>query len=166
MSRFGRVTVFEQVYQSVKEKKQVRPFQLSARVCCRGLSLGLQRAITDLGSDTSFSSAVEKVREHYGVDVSISSVREVTERHGSLMQLETEIPVRRCLRYIESRPDCFDYKGALERGLPIGSGEIESGHKKSVLQSRLKLSGAWWKQKNAEKIMALRTTRANKEWQS
>jgi len=56
-------------------------------------------------------------------------------------------------------------KGALERGLPIGSGEIESGHK-SVLQRRLKLSGAWWKLENAEKMMALRITRANGEWQS
>lgn len=299
--------------------------------------MGLERAITDFGSDTSFSSAAEKVREHYGVQLSISSVREVTERHGFAMQLETEIPaempergvkslvaeidgtflpiveigdfvgdkrkqrlckymearlslsgqlgnskpryaatfgsiedagfvwkasvikagagrnthihcvadgarwirsqvkeqfgvqatflvdfyhlseylsaaskaitkddgkvwlseqqqrmkqneiekvlaqlrehqeveevseldapVRRCLRYLESKPDCFDYKGAIQRGFPIGSGEIESGHK-SVLQSRLKLSGAWWKQENAEKMMALRTTRANGEWQS
>jgi hypothetical protein len=297
----------------------------------------LQRAIVDFGADSSFSSAVEKVREHYGVQVSISSVRDATHRHGFAMQLETEIevrmpekgvkslvaeidgtflpiveigdfagdkrkqrlckymearlslaaslgshkpryaatfgsvesaglqwkscairagcgkdtqihcvadgarwilsqvkeqfgaratflvdfyhlseylsaaskaiaeddgqvwlwhqqdrmkqnkvsevlaelriyqepeevsdldaPVRRCLRYIESKLDCLDYKGAIQRGLPIGSGEIESGHK-SVLQSRLKLSGAWWKLENAEKVMALRITRANGEWQS
>lgn len=310
---------------------------MSARVRSRSLSLGLQRAIVDFGADSSFSSASEKVREHYGVEVSISTVREITERHGFAMQLETEIevrmpeqgvntlvaeidgtmlpvvetgdkawdkrkqrqckymevrlslaaslgsskpryaasfgsvqsaglqwktcaikagagrntkihcvadgarwiqsqvkeqfkeqatflvdfyhlseylaaaskaitngdgkvwlwlqqdkmkqnkteevlaelrlyqeseeisefdaPIRRCLRYIESKLDSFDYKGAIERGLPIGSGEIESGHK-SVLQSRLKLSGAWWKQQNAEKMVALRTTRANGEWQS
>lgn len=70
---------------------------------------------------------------------------------------DTDAPVRRCLRYIESKLDCFDYKSAIED-------EIESGHK-SVLQSRLKLSGAWWKLENAEKMMALRITRANGEWQ-
>lgn len=327
----------EQVYQSEKQKKQVRPFQSAAQVRSRSLSLGLQRAIVDFGADTSFSSAAEKVREHYGIEVSVSSVRDVTQKHGFAMELETEIPaempntgvktlvaqidgtflpvvetgdfagdkrkqreckymearlslaaslgdhkpkyaatfgsvesaglqwkscairagcgkntqihcvadgarwiesqvkeqfgkcatflvdfyhlseylsaaskaiskddgkvwlwqqqdrmkqnkaeevlaelslyqeskdvsdldapVRKCLRYIESRLDYLDYKGTLEKGLPIGSGEIESGHK-SVLQSRLKLSGAWWKQENAEKMMALRITRANGDWQS
>lgn len=78
---------------------------------------------------------------------------------------EVSAPVRRCERYIESRLDYLDYAGAIERGLPIGSGEIESGNR-SVLQSRLKLSGAWWKEENAEKMLALRVTRANGEWQS
>ena len=78
---------------------------------------------------------------------------------------EVNAPVRRCLRYIESRLDDLDYAGALERGLPIGSGEIESGNR-SVLQARLKLSGAWWRAENAEKMLALRVMRANGEWQS
>jgi hypothetical protein len=38
----------------------------------------------------------------------------------------------------------------LRRGLPIGSGEIESGNR-SVLHARLKLGGAWWKAENAGK---------------
>lgn len=78
---------------------------------------------------------------------------------------EAQAPVRRCERYIQARLGSMDYAGAIARGLPIGSGEIESGNR-SVLQARLKLSGAWWKVENAEKMLALRVTRANGEWQS
>lgn len=78
---------------------------------------------------------------------------------------DVSAPVRRCERYIQARRDYLDYKGAIERGWPIGSGEIESGHR-SVLQARLKLSGAWWKEENAEKMLALRVARANGEWRS
>jgi hypothetical protein len=306
-------------------------------VQCRSLSLGLQRAVVDFGADTSFSAAVEKVREHYGLEVSVSAVRALTEEHGAAMRLETEVavklpregvrellteidgtllpvveigdtlgdkrrqrlcswhearlclagpaqsvrrryaatlgsvecagrqwkacvaeagagqqthlhcvadgarwivsqvkeqfgaqatflvdfyhlseylgeaaraiadegaqswlwqqqermkanqsaevlaelavhreadsvedvsaPVRRCERYIQARLDYLDYAGAIDKGLPIGSGEIESGNR-SVLQARLKLSGAWWREENAEKMLALRVTRANGEWRS
>lgn len=315
----------------------MRPFAGAAQVRCRSLSLGLQRVVVDFGADSSFAAAVEKVREHYGIEVSQSAVRMVTEAHGEAMQLESEVavrlpregvreliteidgtllpmveigaakgdkrrqrsckwqearlclagltksvrrryaatmgsveqagrvwkacvatagagenthlhcvgdgarwivsqveeqfgeqatflvdfyhlseylgeaaqaiagaeakswlwqqqermkanqsaevladlalhqeresvaevnaPVRRCARYIESRLDYLDYDGTIKRGLPIGSGEIESGNR-SVLQSRLKLSGAWWSKENAEKMLALRVTRANGEWQT
>jgi hypothetical protein len=78
---------------------------------------------------------------------------------------DNEAPVRCCLRYIESRLDQLDYATAIERGLPIGSGEIESSHK-TVIQKRLKISGAWWLEENAEKMLALRCARANQEWKS
>jgi hypothetical protein len=315
----------------------VRPFSGVARVSCRGYSLGLQRAVTDLAADVSFAAAVCKVREHYGVEVSESAARALTERHGAAMQegaevrarmpaggvrqmiaemdgslapvvevkegtgdgrkrravgwreaklclaraagcaqsrygatlggvgeagrlwrsaaisagagrrtavhclgdgakwivtqaaaqfgtqatylldfyhvseylaaagqaisggdagawlrrqqerlkanqaqavlaelgaheeaaevADAEAPVRRCARYIGERLNYSDYQGALSAGLPIGSGEIESGHR-SVVQARLKLSGAWWREENAEKMLALRTCRANQEWQA
>jgi hypothetical protein len=53
-------------------------------------------------------------------------------------------PVRACHRYLSNRTDQLDYRGAIEKGLPIGSGEIESAHR-YVIQKRLKLPGAWWK---------------------
>ena len=76
---------------------------------------------------------------------------------------EADAPVRRCVRYLENRRTQLDYQGALAAGLPIGSEEIESGHR-SVIQERLKLSGAWWAEENARKMLALRVTRANGEW--
>jgi len=74
-------------------------------------------------------------------------------------------PVRACYRYISNRNGQFDYKSALENGLPIGSGEIESAHR-YVIQDRLKRPGAWWKPENAESMLALRVARANKDWDS
>lgn len=76
---------------------------------------------------------------------------------------EAGAPVRRCVRYLENRREQLDYQGALRAGLPIGSGEIESGHR-SVIQERLKISGAWWAEENARKMLALRVARANGEW--
>ena len=62
-------------------------------------------------------------------------------------------PVRACYRYIKNRPRQLDYKAALARGLPIGSGEIESAHR-YVIQQRLKLSGAWWAPDNVDSMLA------------
>jgi hypothetical protein len=78
---------------------------------------------------------------------------------------EDQAPVRACMRYMRNRLGCLDYQGAIEAGLPIGSGEVESGHR-SVIQARLKVSGGWWKEANAENMLALRTMRASGEWQS
>ena len=76
-----------------------------------------------------------------------------------------DAPVRACHRYFVNRPGQFDYRGAIDAGLPIGSGEIESGHR-HVIQDRLKLSGAWWKHQNAESMLAMRVCRANADWEA
>jgi hypothetical protein len=69
-------------------------------------------------------------------------------------------PVRCAVRYLENRPHQLDYAGALARGLPVGSGLIESGHR-HVLQKRIKLAGAWWTPANVHALAQLRTCRAN-----
>lgn len=74
-----------------------------------------------------------------------------------------EAPVRGCYRYLTNRPGQFDYQAAIQAGLPIGSGEVESAHR-YVVQKRLKLSGAWWKPENAQAMLNLRVTRANGGW--
>lgn len=79
--------------------------------------------------------------------------------------VEEEAPVRTAHRYLTNRTDCLDYPRALELGLPIGSGLIESGHK-HVLQARLKKSGSAWLIENAESIANLRVLRANRQWLS
>jgi hypothetical protein len=40
---------------------------------------------------------------------------------------------------------------------------VPSGHK-HVLQKRLKIAGAWWLERNAERMLQLRTVRANGDW--
>jgi Uncharacterised protein family (UPF0236) len=78
---------------------------------------------------------------------------------------DTEAPVRACHRYLSNQREHLDYRSALSQNLPIGSGEVESGHR-YVIQARLKRAGAWWKEENAEKMLALRVTRANGEWEA
>ena len=69
-------------------------------------------------------------------------------------------PVRRCLRYLSSRPGQFDYSEARKRGTSIGSDEIESVHR-YVIQERLKIAGAWWTPENARFMLSLRVDRAD-----
>lgn len=76
---------------------------------------------------------------------------------------DSDAPVRQCYRYLNHRQDQLNYQSALARGLPIGSGEIESAHR-YVVQRRLKLPGAWWCAANAEHMLALRLARANRQW--
>ena len=72
-------------------------------------------------------------------------------------------PVEKCYRYLDNRKDYLDYKDAIEKDLPIGSGEIESSHR-YVIQKRLKIAGAWWKCETAEWMLSLRVLRANNDW--
>jgi hypothetical protein len=74
-----------------------------------------------------------------------------------------ESPALACHRYLSNRLTQLDYPRARALGLPIGSGEIESAHR-YVIQKRLKLSGAWWKEDNAKNMLALRILRANHGW--
>lgn len=106
-------------------------------------------------------SQQERMKENRAREV-IESLREATERGK---QGDGDGAARVCQRYLSNHEQYLDYKSALERGLPIGSGEVEGGHR-WVIQKRLKLSGAWWKEENAEKMLALRVVRANEEWQS
>ena len=71
--------------------------------------------------------------------------------------------MRTAHRYWSERPDQLDYAGARAAGLPIGSGEVEGGHR-NVIQDRLKLTGCWWLESNAEAMLGLRTARANGQW--
>lgn len=78
---------------------------------------------------------------------------------------DSDAPVRQCHRYLSHRQDRdqLNYRDALARGLPIGSGEIESAHR-YIVQRRLKLPGAWWRAENADHMLALRLNRANHQW--
>jgi hypothetical protein len=67
------------------------------------------------------------------------------------------------IRYLEEREGQMEYKAAIENELPIGSGEVESGHR-HIMQKRLKIPGAWWRLETAEDIAHLRAMRANNRW--
>jgi hypothetical protein len=92
----------------------------------------------------------------------VSQVLRSLDRHLEPAEQE-EAPIRRAHDYISERQPYMNYAGALAAGLPIGSGEVEGGHR-HVLQRRLKIPGAWWLEGNAEAMLQLRTLRANGDW--
>ena len=52
----------------------------------------MQRVITDFGADHAFGLVPKKLQEHYGVVISASTVRAITEHHaGQLYQAEERI---------------------------------------------------------------------------
>lgn len=71
--------------------------------------------------------------------------------------------IEKCYRYIKNRTAFLDYKNALSKNLPIGSGEVESSHR-YIIQKRLKIAGAWWREETAESMLNLRVLRANNDW--
>ena len=90
-----------------------------------------------------------------------NELEEVLEELGERL----EVPeVKVCVNYLGERRGQLDYAGALARGLPIGSGEIESSHR-HVIQARLKRSGGWWSESGARAMLGLRVERANGGWE-
>jgi hypothetical protein len=69
----------------------------------------------------------------------------------------------KCIRYMENRRSQFFYDKAIAKGLPIGSGKIESSHR-NIIQQRMKKPGAWWKPEIAIAMIHLRVLRANRDW--
>jgi len=106
---------------------------------------------------------VGKAREALKQNKTSELISELASRLEPESAADENAPVRRAHRYLEKRRGQLDYQGALARGLPIGSGLIESGHR-HVLQARLKIPGAWWKPDNAHAMAQLRTCRANGLW--
>ena len=72
-------------------------------------------------------------------------------------------PFRAAHRYRSGWTEQLGHAAARQAELPIGSGEIESGHR-HVIQQRLKLAGSWWKEPNAEAMLGLRVARADNLW--
>lgn len=68
-------------------------------------------------------------------------------------------PVRTAHRYLATRAHQLDYPEALKRGLPVGTGMIESAHKQ-IIQKRLKGPGMAWLSENADALTKARAQRA------
>ena len=63
----------EQTYR--KNGVSYRPVLASIGVTSRGTSKCLDRVLIDFGADDAFKKSSTKVKEHYGIDVSASSIR-------------------------------------------------------------------------------------------
>lgn len=91
-------------------------------------------------------------------------VEGVIQEARSLAGGEARHPLGQLAGFLERQGEHLDYASAREEGLPIGSGMVEGGHR-HVIQERMKLPGAWWKEENVNPMVALRTLRENGWWE-
>ena len=68
--------------------------------------------------------------------------------------------IKSLANYLEERAEMTFYNSFKKAGYPIGSGGIESSNKYRC-HRRMKISGAWWKEKMANDMLALRSSYVN-----
>ncbi|GCF12034.1 hypothetical protein KDI_55980 [Dictyobacter arantiisoli] len=73
--------------------------------------------------------------------------------------------IREHVGYLRKREALMQYPTFLKRGLPIGSGMVESANK-LVVEARLKGAGMRWERKNVNKMLPLRNGVCNDRWQA
>lgn len=91
-----------------------------------------------------------------GVIAHLDRYRTITDAPGAER-------ARQLRNHLTRFKDAVHYDDFVDRGMVVGSGEVESGHR-HVTQRRLKISGAWWAEQNIDPIVALRCVRANGWW--
>lgn len=77
---------------------------------------------------------------------------------------EAEDKIATVVRYLSNHKEKMDYGAARRAGYHIGSGAIESANK-FISHVRLKRSGAWWYETNANNILKLRCAKYNKTYE-
>lgn len=88
--------------------------------------------------------------EHEGVGL----IRRLAQERRMTCDPSHQRAIDRLLGYLRDNRDSLWYRRRLAQGLPIGSGQIEGGCK--YVGSRLKLNGARWRLRRAERMAALR----------
>lgn len=72
---------------------------------------------------------------------------------------------QKLIEYFQANADRMDYKAYQEMGCGlIGSGAIESAHRK-VIQKRMKQSGQRWSKQGAQNMLNLRVVKCNHQWE-
>ena len=71
--------------------------------------------------------------------------------------------VATCIRYYEANRDRMRYDLCRTRGLPVGSGIVESACK-YIVGNRLKGSGRHWSKAGVNAVLAIRCCLENRRW--
>jgi hypothetical protein len=80
---YGSIVVEEQLLRLGRRGAELRPFCIEGRVQNLAYSRRLQRVMVDFGAESAFAPAAARVREHYGIEVLVSSVRDSTLKHAA-----------------------------------------------------------------------------------
>ena len=86
---FGVVAVRDRIWRS-QSRSYLRPLPGRLGVTSQGRSRRFERVLTDFGCEHSFARAAESVREHYGVQIGVSAVRDATLAHAQRARVQLE----------------------------------------------------------------------------
>ncbi|HEX4053054.1 MAG TPA: hypothetical protein VHX86_02200 [Tepidisphaeraceae bacterium] len=92
-------------------------------------------------------------------------VRHIEELIGAKSKAERRDGLKKLLGYLSDNIDRMWHRQRLATGRPIGSGLIEGGCK-TILGARLKLNGARWSPRRAERMGSLRCLQYSDLWDS
>ena len=92
----------------------------------------------------------------------VNDLRLLQRQHPNQPEAEA---IELAIRYLEKRLPMIDYPHFRRQQIPIGSGNVESGHK-VVMQQRMKQAGMRWAEANLNPMLALRVALCNRRWKT
>lgn len=103
---------------------------------------------------------VDLLNRNAAPDDILTTLRACGRRH---VRVGKNQPVHEAITYLENHRELLGYPGARRRGLPIGSGATEATCK-TLFTTRMKRSGARWKEETARDVINLRALALSDRW--
>ena len=102
-----------------------------------------------------------RLKEEGGLGRVMRSISKMAELYGVKKSKLTEY--NKAIKYLRKYRRFMDYADKQARGLPIGSGIVESACKQ-IVSERMKLSGMRWKPAGMQDVMTLRSILLSQTW--
>jgi hypothetical protein len=112
------------------------------------------------------STAAARFVARLAKDLRAGKVQQVVKRLSALQAATPEVREKldALRRYYTDNASRMRYDEYLRLGYGIGSGAVESSHKQ-VVHARLRQAGMRWSERGARRLLALRVTLLNGEWE-
>ena len=114
----------------------------------------VKAAVPDEGEREAWMERIRKQLDAGQVDRVIADLKPHRDRHEA---------VATCIRYYETNRDRMHYDLYRARGLPVGSGIVESACKQ-IVANRFKGAGRHWSKAGANGLLAIRCCLENRRW--